>query len=259
MIVLFLHTPLCVFPAYEQNVFLEIKEYTDDTFTTVIDNSNQDSRKTLAGQTIYLSMRGSVPDGYKYAVSDCSIVTQTGSRFLLIEPGTTRATCGMDGIGMTAFYDSGNFNLQHVLFLLEDAATVSSFRLDCNVKICDKTDPNSDCNKAVLPCMDEVQKNEYLCDGFCNEICEVSNDVPVCVPKCRTLHQAAVTGDNDCADSFIDGGNVDTLFEGTSPVYQAVGGGHIDIVRMLIDNGADLNQPAGDDCEILESCTQGGQ
>ena len=170
----------------------------------------------------------------------------------------TRATCGMDGIGMTAFYDSGNFNLQHVLFLLEDAATVSSFRLECNVKVCDKTDPNSDCNKAVLPCMDEVQKNEYLCDGFCNEECEVSNDVPVCVPTCRTLHQAAVAGDNDCADSFIDGGNVDTLFEGTSPVYQAVGRGHIDIVRTLIDNGADLNQPAGDDCEILGSCTRAG-
>ena len=95
---------VCVFPAYEKNVVLEIKEYTDDTFTTVIDDSNQDLRKTIAGQTIYLSMRGSIPDGYKYAVTDCSIVTETGSRFLLMEPGATGGSCGLDSIGMNAFY-----------------------------------------------------------------------------------------------------------------------------------------------------------
>ena len=176
----FLHNLLCVFPAYEDHVSLEIKEYTDDTFTTVIDDSNQDLRKTLAGQTIYLSMRGSVPDGFKYAVSDCSIVTPSGSRFLLIEPGTPGGSCGLDGVGMRAFYDSGNFNLQHILFLLEDAASASSFSLECSVDICDETDPNSVCNKAVLPCMEEAQKTEYFCDGFCDEKCEVTNDVPVC-------------------------------------------------------------------------------
>ena len=158
----------------------------------------------------------------------------------------------------TTLYDSGNFNLQHVLFLLENAAAVSSFQLECNVKICDKTDPNSDCNKAVLPCMDEAEKNEYLCDGLCDEKCEVTNDVPVCVPFCRTLHEAAVAGDYDCADSFINGNDVDTLFEGTSALYQAVGGGHIEVAKMLIDNGADLELTTGDDCEIYGSCTRAG-
>ena len=85
---------VCIFPAYESGVELEIKEYTDDTFTTVIDDSNQDLRHKLAGQTIYLSMRGSVPDGYKHAVSDCSIVTGTGAKFMLMEPGAATGATG---------------------------------------------------------------------------------------------------------------------------------------------------------------------
>ena len=69
-------------------------KHTTHTFTTVIDDSNQDLRHKLAGQTIYLSMRGVVPDGYKYAVSDCSIVTETGTKFMLMEPGAATGATG---------------------------------------------------------------------------------------------------------------------------------------------------------------------
>ena len=95
-----------------------------------------------------------------------------------------------------------------------------------------------------------------MCDGFCNGECKISNDVPVC---CTTLYEATVAGVYYCADYFINGGeNLDDLFEGTSPLYQAVRGGHTEIVKILIENGADLDRTTGDDCEIYGSCTRAG-
>ena len=140
-----------------------------------------------------------MPDGYKFAVTECEVVTGEGAdqqTFMLLNPGVSGGECKMDGIGLRASYDmvndnyaeSCNFNFQHVLFLLNghDHSGTSSFKLSCTAEVCDATDPNSKCNQAVVPCMEgnDDKKKSYMCKGFrCDQQkeCQVENDIPTCV------------------------------------------------------------------------------
>lgn len=169
---------------------------------------------------------------------------------MLVKPP---CNCGLDGVGLTAFYDSGNFNFQHILFLLEDAATVSSFQLECSVEICDETDPNSACNKAVLPCMDETQKNEYLCDGFCSQNpfeCSTEIDTPSCKACVCENGIGAVgvdcpnNGDSKCASC-----DTDFIVENdacVAPIFPAFACGSqdfVDAIPQLFPNSCDNFDP----------------
>ena len=189
---------VCVLPSFETPYIFELKEFTDSSYTTLAD---ENTKKQAAGQRIYLSLR-KIPDpNYKLtrsgsalpkvALTKCDMVTSEGVTLTLMEPGgkTDSATCSLDAIGLQGNYDDeGNFNFSHTLFLLGGglSSTKSSLNLMmvCTVELCDKKEANSSCNKAAVTCMGDAKekKNEYLCDGLCNDnqICEVDNDSPVC-------------------------------------------------------------------------------
>merc|ERR1712167_285138 len=99
--------------------------------------------------------------------------------------------CGVDGLGFSAAYDTnGNFNFQHILFLLNQAnhTGFSSFQLECSVEICKKNDANSLCNRAAPVCMATVEeKKSYKCNGYpCTEAAEVCGvDDATSSPVCR--------------------------------------------------------------------------
>ena len=149
----------CVFPAYEDNIVLAIKEYTSDAFDTEVTELN---RAKIAGENIYLSMRAVTIDaGLHFAVKKCEVISSTGDRFTLLHPGATldtpatTATCSLDGVGLSAAYDqAGNFNFQHVLFMLNEAGIdgVSSFSLECTAEICDESEVGSKCKTAATVC-----------------------------------------------------------------------------------------------------------
>lgn len=148
----------CVFPAYEDDVKLTIKEYTDDRFDTEVTDL---TRAKIAGENIYLSMRAETIDaGLQFAVTKCEVVSPTGDRFEILNPGASfatppaTATCSLDGVGLSAAYDSTNFNFQHVLFMLNDAGAsgVSSFSLECVAEICDVSEAGNKCGIAADVC-----------------------------------------------------------------------------------------------------------
>jgi len=148
----------CVFPAYEDNTVLTIKEYTSDAFDTEVTEEN---RAKIAGNQIFLSMRAETIDaGYEFAVTKCEVVSPTGDRFEILNPGgsfetpATTATCSLDGVGLTAAYDNGNFNFQHVLFMLNEGGVTgtSSFSLECTAEICAESESGSKCNAAADVC-----------------------------------------------------------------------------------------------------------
>jgi hypothetical protein len=151
----------CVFPSYEDNIQLEITEFTNDTF---LEEVNADNRQNIAGEIIYLSMRAiELRDSYTFAVTECSVITDDDTRIILMTPGVNVTevgnedlvqTCGLDAIGLHGGYNGQNFNFQHVLFHLNgaDEHGMSSFRLDCTAEICDRDDLNSKCRMAKLPC-----------------------------------------------------------------------------------------------------------
>ena len=101
----------CVFPSYTNGTSFEIKEYTNSVFDVEVTEQN---RVRLAGEIIHLSLRASkIQDNFKFAVTDCSILTNEGTRISLIVPGAdVSPTCGMDSIGLNARYDGNNFNFQ---------------------------------------------------------------------------------------------------------------------------------------------------
>ena len=105
----------CVYPSFENNTVLEIKEYTDKNFTAEVTPEN---RAKIAGEIIYLSLRAtSINQNHKFAVTQCSIVIPDGTRINLIAPGAdTSPTCSMNSIGLAAWYDGDHFNFQHILF-----------------------------------------------------------------------------------------------------------------------------------------------
>ena len=140
----------------------------------------------------------SINDDQKFAVTECSILTSDDVRIILFAPGAeTSPTCEMESIGLVAAYESNNFNFQHMLFQLNEAGH-STYKLECTAEICEKNDPASACNEAVLPCIlsntyssensDSNQiayesnrlKHAYMCDGFCNSECTVENNTPIC-------------------------------------------------------------------------------
>lgn len=179
---------VCVFDAYEQNVVLEIKEYTDDTFTTEVNPDGSD-RADLAGETIYLSLRQTqMPAGYKFAVSECVIIDANNDTFTMLSPET--GSCDLAGVGLTAEYNNQeNFDFSHILFMLNTVGQpdgVSSFRLECTAEICAENDPNSKCNTDMLPCSQNSlqEKIDYMCPGFCDgpsDVCTIgTDDVPLC-------------------------------------------------------------------------------
>ena len=68
----------CVFPSFDESVVFEIKEYTDNNFLTKVTSEN---RAKIAGQPVYFSLRAtSINDDYKFAVTDCSVVTRVDTR-----------------------------------------------------------------------------------------------------------------------------------------------------------------------------------
>jgi len=117
-------------------------------------------------------------------------------------------------------------------------------------------------------------KQEYLCDSLCqNSDCEVLNDIPVCTTcfsgygrsdnesknncvLCTSVHEASTTGNHDCVEFLInDGNSPDEFVEGTSALYQAVRSGHFEMVELLIQNGANLENKSEEGCV---ACTRSG-
>jgi len=191
----------CVFPAYEDNIELEIQEFTDHLYTTRV---TEETRAKLAGKPIYLSLKATtIDDDYKFAVMDCSIVdgtpdTEGYKKFPVMNAGVlTDANCGIDGINFGAAYHgtSGSFNFQHTLFLFR-TEDVSSFKLTCTVEICLKSDKSSKCNRAASVCMDnDGDKKNYMCGvEVCDtNVCSIENNEPKCV-VCTCANGVEATG-----------------------------------------------------------------
>ena len=271
---------------------------------------------------IYLSMRAtSIEQNLKFAVTECSIVTPDETVIRLFAPGAeTSPTCSLNAIGLVAHYDGENFNFQHILFNLKRQKQ-SSYRLECTAEVCEKNDPDSFCNKAVLPCIgqgtesenDDSENNDsentdsennnsentdsentdsenkdsennsnsteinrlkraYFCNGFCNGECTVENDVPICTcflgdglefdtkTSCTTcsdsLHSAVQTGNSDCVRYRISQGDeVDEIVNGTSSLYQAVRNSYFEVLQILVENDASVEQKSETDCQ---KCTRSG-
>ena len=178
----------CLSPSYDDNFKLEIKQFENSDFSSKV----TESIEMIAGDEIFLSIRPqNIYEGYKFAVTECSIVDLSNREFLIINPGsTTDPTCDFSGIGFTGFYDEQlNFNMRHILFVLQNDERQSNFSLECTSIICEKNIPDSLCNKAALTCLEsDVEKYNYMCNELCNddEKCFIGDDgFPICEKICE--------------------------------------------------------------------------
>ena len=83
----------------------------------------------------------------------------------------------------------------------------------------------------------------------------------ICPKKCHfhNIHEPAKNGELNCAEYQVnERANVDQSVDGTSPLYQAVSQGNLDIVKLLVDNtikNASLELKSEETCT---SCDRAG-
>jgi len=82
-------------------------------------------------------------------------------------------------------------------------------------------------------------------------------------PPCRTpLHYAAFCGLHDLAKilaiEYPQDVNSESLPSGSSPLYLAARGGHVDLARMLIEHGADVSAQTKDEWTALHEASENG-
>ena len=97
--------------------------------------------------------------------------------------------CENDFIGLNWYYQttesyinnnieiSSEIRISHRIFLLHNQNSQSNYRLQCDIKVCDRNDVFSDCNNWTS-CLPSESRDDYLCDSMTcsdNESCEISN------------------------------------------------------------------------------------
>lgn len=110
------------------------------------------------GEMIYLALRTTSShfdqSTKKYAPTDCKVeeTTTSGLEYTLFTTADS-AGCTNTDIGFAISYDaaSNQWEFEHVLFLLGSQET-SSFKLVCNVVVCDYDKVSSLCNTAATSC-----------------------------------------------------------------------------------------------------------
>merc|ERR1711981_1012831 len=162
----------CITAAYEAYNF-QIREFTDDSFSTVEDENAVHQANTM----IHLQIDATdLPSHKKFAIKKCKFIDDNQSvEYTMFQPET--GVCDNRNIDLSFGYSSeGYAQISHKLFLLTQGDQ-DSYSLECEIKVCNKNDLDSDCNEWSV-CLDDHE--DYICDGACgsDEVCAASTADP---------------------------------------------------------------------------------
>jgi len=193
------HTPdgQCIVAAFTTYNFL-FREYAGSEYDALA----ADDVVHRANEMIYLQIESTdLPDHLKFAVKKCDFVDtvrpegcdnescEETERYPMFN--AENGVCTNRYIELAFGYDyDGAFEqvtdmsdlsakISHRLFLLSQGDQ-DSYALECDVKVCNRDDHDSDCNKWTS-CLDADQVG-YVCEDACSvdQTCSVSADVAVC-------------------------------------------------------------------------------
>jgi hypothetical protein len=128
----------------------QIQAYTDNTYTTTTT-----TLPSLAGKDIYIGVSPSRSefrfDRYDYAVLDCTF-TNSGNdeATTLFDNGAN--SCGNPFIELAHTDAKPVWGFTHKLFVYGTKESTSSYKLTCNIKLCDATATTSTCKTARSNC-----------------------------------------------------------------------------------------------------------
>jgi hypothetical protein len=179
----------CIVAAYDSYNF-DFNEYTSDNYDEELIHFGEKRHK--ANDMIYLQIEAlDLPDDKKFAVKKCDFVdtvivdgVETTERYPMFNAAS--GACSNRYIDLAFGYNTPHAShatarISHRLFLLS-RGDQDSYSLECDLKVCNKNDHDSDCN-LLASCLDFIEDHKaYACDGACQdgEICAVNNDQAIC-------------------------------------------------------------------------------
>lgn len=134
-----LHAGACVFFGPDNIANFKLVEYADNTFT---EKATDVTKQTVSGNEIHLGIvANDIPRDYMWAVEACWIDTSKGRYDLinLVEGGGAQK-CQNSFVELDAWYPDPStepqFRMKHILFMLSDDDTTSSYKLRCDIRLC---------------------------------------------------------------------------------------------------------------------------
>lgn len=198
------HTPdgQCIVAAYENYNFV-FREYNNNYESLV-----EDGAVHMANQMIYLQIEAmDLPATKKFAVKKCDFIdtitnddgTTSTERYQMFS--ALEGSCANQYIDLAFGYDFDgsqtdnqmSSQISHRLFLLT-RGDQDSYELECDVKVCDKSDLSSDCNE--WSACSESTASSYMCEGVTCEAdhaCEISGTTASCVSNTNGNCESLIT------------------------------------------------------------------
>lgn len=163
----------CVFPAWHETFEFTLEEYTSSDFDTLVTEKHH-----VANQMVHLKLSSSnMHDDKKFAVKKCTVVDNDVEIYTIFSPAEGKCSNRIVGLdwGYAYEYDSMCATIEHRLFLLSEGDR-SSYKLRCEVKVCDKDDVDSECNEWAS-CLEPNDQEDFVCYEACNGAsCSVTAD-----------------------------------------------------------------------------------
>merc|ERR1711972_1318050 len=130
-------------------------------------------------------------------------------RYNMFDAGLIPSSCSNSYIGLSFGYDVTQdkmpAQISHRLFLL-NRGDQDSYSLECTLKVCDKNDLDSDCNKWSV-CETDA-RTEYNCAGACNTGVDCvldtnNNDLAVCREQAQSVDCSTFNNDQDACEANV--------------------------------------------------------
>jgi len=164
----------CIVPAYNRYTFGFV-EYESDAYVVPV---TEDTRETVANEFIYLKLSSAdLPSYKKFAIKKCT-VQRGDSTYEVFNPA--EGVCDNSFIDLSFGYDVSyedqtlktHAMIEHRLFLLGQETSEDVYSLQCEIKVCDRSDGSSDCNMWSGCLTEQGEQEDYVCDVEMQASCE---------------------------------------------------------------------------------------
>ncbi len=194
-------------------------------------------------------------DGMSYSPELCSDYFEVGSKL---------DEAGVSGGEILLRYDSANRKLESIVTYECDRRLASAEKAELVNETRVQLSDGIGEGEFIPPAGSSVASIDLLPTGAKTSVrqSELKNTKAVSKPKTKKVNiwSAASKGDLETIQSAIESGiDINTPSKGYTPLNLAVGNGHLDVVELLVENGANLKSRDPMDFAPLHTCIASAQ